>query len=525
MLSKNNLNKKIKKLSVGLDNKIKKIATELSKEGSEKYLKKFAKKSSKVAKIVAKKFSKFAKISSKVAKKVVKKSSKKAGKTSVVTLNAIGLAMVRLIEMKYFRPVTIVLLICFLCFNGGFFIKELVDGSKSKKSIELVDVISIRVVNKGKVLDVDQVQIYERVVERGDTILGFLLNIGLGEDKVVQVLSSLKKILDPRDIVVGNSLVAKYNVKLKYDDEKRITGKVVFLDEFKIVTSPEVEYSVKKDQDSFAAKKIIHKFTKKTAKYEGTINEGLFVDVTKAGASANAVMNMIALYGYDVDFQRDIRSGDKFEMVVEAFYNKGGKKVKDGNVLFAMLDLANKRKIAMYAHRKKNGYLEYFDKKGNSVKKSLLRTPISGARVSSGFGMRRHPVLGYSKLHKGVDFAARRGTPIFAAGDGKIVRRGRNGGYGNYIKIKHNSIYHTAYAHMKSFNRRFKRGSKVKQGDVIGYVGTTGRSTGPHLHFEVQKKGKAINPSRVKAVSGTRLKGSELTAFKKAVKTIEAARK
>ena len=504
MLSKNNLNKKIKKISIDLNNKIKKITTELSKEGSEKYLKEFAKKFSEIAKI----------------------SSKKAGKTSAITIATIGATMVRIIEMKYFRPVATVLLICFLCFNGAFFIKGLIDRNRSgKQAIDLVDVISIRVVNKGEILDVDQVQIYERVVESGDTVLGFLLNIGLGEEDVVKVLSALKKVLDPREIVVGNSMVAKYKVKLKYDDEKRISGKIVFLDEFKIVTSPEIEYNVAKSKEGFAAKKIIHEFTQETVKYEGIINEGLFVDATKAGASANAVMNMIALYGYDVDFQRDIRSGDKFEMVVEAFYNKGGKKVKDGNVLFAMLDLANKRKIAMYAFRKKNGSLEYFDKEGNSVKKSLLKTPISGARVSSGFGMRRHPVLGYSKLHKGVDFAARRGTPIFAAGDGQIIYRGRYGGYGNFIKIKHNSTYQTAYAHMSKFNGRFKNGSRVKQGDVIGYVGTTGRSTGPHLHFEVISRGKAINPSRVKAVSGTKLKGSELAEFKKEVKKIEAARK
>ncbi len=431
-----------------------------------------------------------------------------------------------LIEMKYFRPVTIVILVCALCFNAGFAIKGFLNEKDVTEKIEdLSDIIEIRVVNKGKVLDIDQIQIYERVIESGDTVLGFLLDVGISEDKVTSVLSALKKKLDPRDIVVGNSMIAKYKIKMKRDKSGSITGKVVFLDEFKIKVSAEVEYKVVKKGDGFVAKKIKHKFTQKVARYKGVIDGGLFVDATKVGASANAVMNMIALYGYDVDFQRDIRSGDKFEIVVEAFYNKGGKKVKDGNVLFAMLDLKNKRKIAMYAHRMPNKSLQYFDKKGYSVKKSLLRTPINGARVSSGFGFRRHPVLGYSKLHKGVDFAARRGTPIFAAGDGKIVRRGRNGGYGNYIKIKHTSTYHTAYAHMSRFNRRFKRGSKVKQGDVIGYVGTTGRSTGPHLHFEVLRKGRAINPSRVKAVSGTRLKGSKLKAFKETVRKVERHRK
>ncbi len=448
-------------------------------------------------------------------------------KKSVVTLSKSLLSsMIRLIELKYFRPIAVVILVCILCFNVGFAIRGFLNEKQPIKNRDLSDIIEIRVVNGNEILDIDQIQIYERIVESGDTVLGFLLDVGLSEDKVVQVLSALKKELDPRDIVVGDSMIAKYKVKLKRDENDRIVGKIVFLDEFKIVPSPEIEYRVEKDgKDSFVAKKVKRELTQKVARYKGVIDEGLFVDATKAGASANAVMNMIALYGYDVDFQRDIRSGDKFEIVVEAFYNKGGKKVKDGNVLFAMLDLKNKRKIAMYAYRMPNGSLQYFDKKGYSVKKSLLKTPINGARVSSKFGFRRHPVLGYSKLHKGVDFAARRGTPIFAAGDGSIVRRGRNGGYGNYIKIKHNSTYQTAYAHMSRFNPRFKNGSRVKQGDVIGYVGTTGRSTGPHLHFEVLRKGKAINPARVKAVSGTRLKGSQLTEFNKAVEKIEGHRK
>ncbi len=448
-------------------------------------------------------------------------------KISKFSFLALGKSMVKLVEMKYFRPVAIVFLVCILCFNIGYTIKGFLNERAVEEGLgDISDVIEIQVLNQGKVLDIDQVQIYERIVESGDTVLGFLLDVGLEEEKVVQVLSALKKKLDPRDIVVGHSMIARYKVKMKRDDLGKITGKIVFLDEFKIVTSPEIEYVVTRDQSGdFAAKKVKHELVQKIARYKGKIEDGLFVDATKAGASANAVMNMISLYGYDVDFQRDIRSGDEFEMVVEAFYNEGGKKVKDGNVLFAMLDLANKRKIAMYAHRMPNGSLQYFDKKGYSVKKSLLRTPINGARVSSGFGFRKHPVLGYSKLHKGVDFAARRGTPIFAAGDGKIIYRGRYGGYGNFIKIRHNSTYQTAYAHMSKFNRRFRSGSQVKQGDVIGYVGTTGRSTGPHLHFEVIRRGKAINPSKVKSVSGSRLKGSRLDEFKKTVEKIEEYRK
>ena len=234
-------------------------------------------------------------------------------------------------------------------------------------------------------------------------------------------------------------------------------------------------------------------------------------------------MNMISLYGYDVDFQRDIRSGDKFEMLVESFYSQDGKKVKDGNVLFSSLILQN-RGINVYMHKIENR-IEYFDAKGNSIRKSLLKTPINGARVSSGFGMRRHPILGYSKMHKGMDFAASSGTPILAAGNGIVVYMARKGGYGNYVEIRHNSEYSTAYGHASRFNKKFRVRAKVKQGDVVAYVGSTGRSTGPHLHFEVLYKGRQINPSKVKATSGIKLLGKELARFEVSKAEIEKYRK
>ena len=171
------------------------------------------------------------------------------------------------------------------------------------------------------------------------------------------------------------------------------------------------------------------------------------------------------------------------------------------------------------------GQIEYFSPEGYSIKKSLLRTPINGARVSSRYGMRRHPVLGYSKMHKGIDFAASRGTPILAAGSGTIIYMARYGSFGNYVKIKHNSIYSTAYAHTQRFNPRFRVGSKVKQGDVIAYVGTTGRSTGPHLHFELLQNGRQINPSTVKITSGAKLTGASLTKFKNKKNEIDGYRK
>ncbi len=265
------------------------------------------------------------------------------------------------------------------------------------------------------------------------------------------------------------------------------------------------------------------KLTLYKMRYFGVIKNGLFADGVDSGISASAMMNMISLYAYDIDFQRDIHSGDKFEMLVESFFDENGKKVKDGNVLYSAINLSN-RKVETYAYET-NDKLEYFDAKGNSVRKSLLRTPINGARISSGFGMRRHPILGYSKMHKGVDFAASTGTPILAAGNGVITYIGVKGGYGNYVQIKHNNDYSTAYGHASRLSKKFKNGSKVKQGDVVAYVGSTGRSTGPHLHFELLYKETQVNPSKVKATSGLKLVGKDLVKFELTKKEIDKYRK
>ena len=260
------------------------------------------------------------------------------------------------------------------------------------------------------------------------------------------------------------------------------------------------------------------------SKYYGTLKDGLYNDGVASGISPTSMMNMISLYSYDVDFERDIHDGDKFEMLVESFYSEDGKKIKDGNVLYSSLTLQN-RAIEIYMHKIDNR-VEYFDIKGNSVRKSLLRTPMNGAaRVSSGFGLRRHPILGYSKMHKGIDFAAGSGTPILAAGSGTIVHFGVKGGYGNFVQIKHNADYSTAYGHASRFNKKFRVGAKVKQGDVVAYVGSTGRSTGPHLHFEVIYKGTQINPAKVKATSGLKLTGKELARFEADKAEIDKYRK
>ena len=337
-------------------------------------------------------------------------------------------------------------------------------------------------------------------IKSGDTILKILYKLDAQELQVRQIISALKKVYDPRDIKVGQ----KINLQYRQNDNLIDMQQLVIP-----LQNNEGLVIVDKENDNFKAKKINKELEKFIVKYAGKIENGLFLDGVRIGAPGNIMMNMINLYSFDVDFQRDIRKGDEFEILFESYYSKGGRRIKNGEIIYASLIL-QKRAINIF-----NFKGDYYDKKGNSTRKSLLKTPINGARISSGFGYRRHPVLGYNKLHKGVDFAARTGTPILAAGNGTIDYRGWRGGYGKYIRIRHNNEYSTAYAHMSRFNKRFKKGSRVKQGEVIGYVGTTGRSTGPHLHYEILYKGKQINPKKVKSTPGKKLKGSKLTQFKK----------
>jgi len=433
-----------------------------------------------------------------------------------------------IIEHRLFKPVVIAIITSFVLFRGVnyvvFFVHEYRE-SKIKKSQEVP--ISINIGEGGDNLDIDEEQVLEYKVKSGDTIMKVLMNIGADEKDIFSILAATKKILDPQSISTGDTILVRYRLKLGYNGKENKSDNVerrALVDSIELLPSVEKKIVVtRKSDDDYDAREIDIKLLRYVSRYFGTLKNGLYSDGVESGISPTSMMNMINLYSYEIDFQRDIRSGDKFEMLVESFYTEDGKKVRDGNVLFSSLTLQN-RQIEIYMH-KIDGRIEYFDSKGNSVRKSLLRTPINGARVSSGFGMRRHPILGYSKMHKGIDFAASTGTPILAAGSGTIVYFGRKGGYGNFVQIKHTAEYSTAYGHASRFNKKFRLGAKVKQGDVVAYVGTTGRSTGPHLHFELLYKGKPINPSKVKATSGIRLSGKEMARFEASKSEIDKYRK
>lgn len=228
---------------------------------------------------------------------------------------------------------------------------------------------------------------------------------------------------------------------------------------------------------------------------------------------------MIRIYSYQVDFQRDIKEGDKFEILYETYKTEDGDFARYGDILYANLAIDGK-KIPVYRYENKDGQVDYYGEDGMTFKKTLMRTPVDGARMSSGFGMRRHPISGYTKMHKGIDFAVAMGTPIYAAGDGTVEISGRKGAYGNYVRIRHNNEMKTAYAHMQKIAKGITPGQKVKQGQIIGYVGTTGRSTGPHLHYEVLLKNKPVNPNSVKLPTD-RSWQNEMKRFKAHVSSVK----
>ena len=239
--------------------------------------------------------------------------------------------------------------------------------------------------------------------------------------------------------------------------------------------------------------------------------QSLYRAASQEKIPANIIIDFASIYGFQVDFQRDIRKKDAFQIMYEAFRDDNGKLIETGNILFANLKLSGRNNRLYFFGEK--GSEGHYDKNGKSSKKALMKTPINGARLSSPFGMRKHPIDGYNKMHKGTDFAAPMGTPIMASGDGVVKKAGWCGGGGNCVVIKHNSTYQTVYAHMSKFASGVRSGVRVKQGQTIGFVGSTGKSTGPHLHYEVIRNGEKINSQKLKLPSGKILKGDQRKRF------------
>ncbi len=345
------------------------------------------------------------------------------------------------------------------------------------------------------------------------TTLNYISKAGDTHQSIINKLnikeSEKRKLLDT--ILREKSLkVLKINQKFTFKFDELLENKII---EFKIETDKKNEILfVKNKANIFISKKIKKNFTKRLVYKETIITNSLYNSALNLSIKPNVIIEFARLYGFQVDFQRDVWKDDSFQIIYEEYINDENKVVDTGEIIFANLNLQNKD-LQLYKYEYDKNKIDYFDENGKSIRKTLMKTPINGARLSSSYGKRKHPILGYTKMHTGTDFAAPTGTPIMASGDGKVTKAGWCGGGGNCVKIKHNSTYQTVYAHMSKFGKGIKRGVRVKQGQIIGYVGSTGLSTGPHLHYEVIENGKKINSQKLKLPSGKILKGTERRNF------------
>ena len=339
-------------------------------------------------------------------------------------------------------------------------------------------------------------------ISNGETFDKILNNYSIPNEEINQIKKNLNSDYDI------NNLKPNLEIKITIDqsNNKKITS---FL--FPISRTEKIQLTRNLDNNLFEKKIIITNLNKKIIFKEGKITQSLYKTAIDLNVQPNLIVEFARIYGFQVDFQRDIRKNDNFQIMYEVFEDDDGKIFETGNIIFADLKLSGENN-ALYYFGKKGGEGHY-DENGKSVEKALMKTPINGARLSSAFGMRKHPIDGFNKMHRGTDFAAPMGTPIMASGSGLITRARWCGGGGNCIKIKHNSTYETIYAHMKNFARGIKEGIRVKQGQIIGYVGSTGKSTGPHLHYEVVVNGKKVNSQKLKLPSGKTLKGKEREIF------------
>ncbi len=343
-------------------------------------------------------------------------------------------------------------------------------------------------------------------VERGDTLMGMLVKAGIKRQEAHDAITALSKVYSPRKLKPGQEIRLRLTASGAAGPDHRLLA---------LSLQPNVERDLRVSRTGaggFAAESIERPLLRLAVSADGTIENNLSNAARRAGLPMPVLVEMIRIFSFDVDFQRELQPGDSFEVLYEALFEEDGSLAKTENVLYASLTLSGRR-LDMYGFTPKSGVDDFFDPEGQSVRKTLMRTPVDGARLSSRFGMRRHPILGYSRMHQGIDFAAPRGTPIYAAGDGVIESAGRNGAYGKYVRIRHNATYKTAYGHMSRIAKRARRGQRVRQGQVIGYVGSTGRSTGPHLHYEVLRQGRQVNPLKIKLPSGEKLKGKNLESF------------
>ena len=338
-------------------------------------------------------------------------------------------------------------------------------------------------------------------IKSGETFDNILRKYLIEEEEILIVKKNLLKKVNL------NKLNTKQSIQINLDQTNNKIKEFVF----QISNTEKIYLKRNVNKNIFSQEIVIVKLEKQIFYKENIILQSLYKTASELDVPANIIIEFARIYGFQIDFQRDIRRKDRFQIMYEVFLDENKKIIQTGEILFSNLVLSGQDNSLYYFN--KQGSEGHYDKNGKSVQKALMKTPINGARLSSSFGMRKHPIDGFNKMHRGTDFAAPKGTPIMASGNGIIKKAGWCGGGGNCVKIKHNSTYETVYAHMSKFARGIKNGIRVKQGQTIGYVGSTGKSTGPHLHYEVIVNGKKVNSQKLKLPSGKILKGDERKLF------------
>jgi len=341
----------------------------------------------------------------------------------------------------------------------------------------------------------------EHKIDVGETFDKILEQYSVEKSEIIQIKKELSKKVN----------INKLNINQKFQFTIDQTNYSIKEFIFRVSNTEKIYLTRKKESDQFDQKIVVTKLNKSVVYGESIILESLYKSASNEKIPANIIIEFARIYGFQVDFQRDIRKKDSFQIMYEVFLDDKKNIIETGNIIYANLKLSGEDNSLYYFDSKKSE--GHYDKNGKSIQKALMKTPINGARLSSSFGMRKHPIDGFNKMHRGTDFAAPMGTPIMASGDGIIKKAGWCGGGGNCVVIKHNSTYQTVYAHMSKFAKSIRKGVRVKQGQVIGYVGSTGKSTGPHLHYEVIVNGEKINSQTLKLPSGKVLKGEERKIF------------
>ena len=372
------------------------------------------------------------------------------------------------------------------------------------KSTEKIEVEKEKIKEERPILPLNKKEI---TVSKGETLSSILKNFNLSEKKIYEIVNKISNFYDLKKLRINqkiNFYLDANGVVKKIEIEKEIDRTLVIN-----ITNEVFIEEIELEKQNY------------TMSQEFIILESLYSDGIKNNVPQSILIELIRLFSFDLDFQRDIKSNTTVSISYDVIEIKENNNLKYDDINYALISIEGK-KIEYFKFITDEGFVDYFNREGKNVKKSILKTPLDGARLSSNFGMRKHPISGYNKMHKGVDFAAPKGTPIYAGGNGVIEFVGNNGGYGKYIRIRHNNEYKTAYAHLSQYKKGISVGKRVNQGDVIGFVGSTGNSTGPHLHYEIIYRNKHINPMKLKLPSGKVLEGNELKRFNKEFKIIYA---